>query len=740
MSGAPVDLAQEHAKWPGATVDGAGDDRLSLETGETVRPWVFSVGGMDCADCARTVEMGVARLPGVASASVNFGSGTMTVHPAGQDTVTRQSIVSTVEQAGYTARERAARGTATLLPWWRSRRTQLIAAAMALWAVAFALERAGSAPLWSAVPFLMAMVIAGLPIYRAAWFALRRRRMDMNVLMAIAATGAVAIGEFGEGSLVLVLFAVGSQLQSMTLERTRHAIDALLELAPDMATVRHAGVETRVPVDQTRPGDIVIVRPGERIPVDGEIVAGESAVDQAAITGESTLVSIEPGATVHAGTINSDGLIEVRSTRRAADSTLARIIHLVEEAQASRAPAQAFVDRFAAIYTPVVVAGALVLATVVPLIAGDVRDWVFTALVLLVVACPCALVISTPVALVNSIGAASRRGVLFKGGAAVERLAGVHIVALDKTGTLTAGLPEVVEIRPLDGWSAGALLQMAAAIERGSTHPLAAGIVRAAEAEGLPRLTATGGRTVPGRGAEGRVEGVLMRAGGRKLFEALPEEVEAIVAAVEAGGRTAIIVEIDGEVAGIIAMADAIRPTARTVIEDLRGMRIRTVMLTGDNRLAAERVATGAGIDDVVAGLLPDGKVDAVADLESDGPVAMIGDGVNDAPALARASVGVAMGAIGSDAAIEAADVALLNDDLSRFPGTVRLARKTLRIIRENVAASVIVKFLVLGLTFVGITNLWLAVLADMGMSLLVTLNSLRLGVGIVERRFPFRR
>jgi Cd2+/Zn2+-exporting ATPase len=463
------------------------------------------------------------------------------------------------------------------------------------------------------------------------------------------------------------------------------------------------------------------------VAVDGTLIEGESRVDQSPITGESVPVEVAPGSNLFAGSINGDGLIVIRSSKAASDSALARIIHMVEEAQDSRAPAQAFVDRFAAIYTPVVVLIALIVATIVPVFVGDFRDWAFRALVLLVVACPCALVISTPVALVSAIGSASRRGVLFKGGSAIEALASVRTVAFDKTGTLTVGRPVVVSVAPVAGVADTEVLALAAGVESGSSHPIALGIVRAARERDLPIPASQSAKGIPGRGASAAIGGETIMVGSRRLFSHLPPAVEQAALTAEGVGQTVVIVSKGDTILGVIALADQLRPTAPAVVSALRDLKLRLVMLTGDNRLAAHRIAEAAGVDDVRSELLPEDKVAAIRELQSQSPVAMVGDGVNDAPALATASVGVAMGVTGADVAIEAADVALMADDLDQLPAAIGLARRTIRIIQENIAASILVKAAFLLLTVAGITNLWLAVIADVGMSLAVTLNSLRL-------------
>jgi Cd2+/Zn2+-exporting ATPase len=642
--------------------------------------------------------------------------------------VTTGTIIDAVEQAGYRATVRdATRNPAAPLPvWWRQRRAMELALATLLWIAGFVIERLGGPRVVSAIPFIAGMLVSGYPIARAGWFALRARRADMNLLMTIAAVGAVLIGQWDEGASVLILFAVGTMVQAMTVERTRRSIAGLLALAPTEATVLHDDHTHRVPVQRVNVGDVVRVRPGERLPVDGVVVTGHSAVNQAPITGESVPVDVEIGAPVFAGSINGDGTLDIRTTKRASDTTLARIIALVEEAQASKAPAQAFVDRFAAVYTPLVILGALLVAVVPSLLVGDWWDWLYKALVLLVIACPCALVISTPVALVAAIGAASRRGVLFKGGAALEALAAVRVVAFDKTGTLTAGRPAVVAVHACDGETERAVLAAAAALEARSEHPLARAIVEAAHGQHVAMAAVTDYTAVPGRGGSGTVAAVPTRVGSIGWFTERGLWAEDGHESYLAEGNALVCVASGERMIGLITLRDAVRPESAAAVRTLRSLADRVVMLTGDNARTAGLVAAETGVADVRADLLPADKLAAVRDLSAIGPVAMIGDGINDAPALAAAAVGVAMGAAGTDAAIEAADVTLMGDDLRRLPEAIHLARRTMGIIRQNIAAALVVKALFLALTFAGMTNLWLAVFADMGMSLLVTANALR--------------
>jgi Cd2+/Zn2+-exporting ATPase len=704
---------------------GVAAQPTALPNDETT--WTFDVTGMDCGDCAQTVQAGVARLPGVREARVNFAVGTLVVTADPAET-TPEAIIRTVAEAGYGA---TVRGVSSAPPaaqaeWWRQRRVGTLATAALFWLIGFIVERAGAPRLASAVPFLAGMLLSGYPVARAGWFALRARRADMNLLMTVAAVGAVMIGQWDEGASVLILFGVGTLLQAMTVERTRREIASLLAIAPAEANQLHDDHEHRVPVAQINVGDFVRVRPGERLPIDGIVVAGQSAVDQAPITGESVPVEVQAESAVFAGSVNGEGTIDVRATKPAHDTTLARIVALVEEAQATRAPAQAFVDRFAAIYTPLVILGAVLVAIVPPLIGGGWSGWVYKALVLLVIACPCALVISTPVALMAAIGAASRRGVLFKGGAALESLAAVRVVAFDKTGTLTAGHPTVIAVHTCDDAGGNDVLQIAAALERQSEHPLGRAVVAYGREHGVQASAVAEYRAVPGRGGNAVVDGASASVGSVRWFS---ERGLWDVAGHEQyldEGNGVVCVERAGRMIGLLTLSDAVRPESARAVADLRSLVGQVVILTGDNARTAALIAAATGVTDVRADLLPADKAAAVRALAAAGPVAMVGDGINDAPALATASVGVAMGAAGTDVAIEAADVALMGDDLGRLPYAIRLARRTLGIIRQNIAASLIVKALFLALTVAGITNLWLAVFADMGISLLVTANALR--------------
>jgi Cd2+/Zn2+-exporting ATPase len=583
--------------------------------------------------------------------------------------------------------------------------------------------------------FAIAIGLGLLAIGRRTLAALRTRTLDINVLMVLAVAGAVALGDHAEAATVIFLFAVAQWLEARTLERARNAIHALMDLTPAEALVRDGGVERRQPVDAIALGSIVVVRPGEKVPLDGEVVAGQSAVNQAPITGESLPVDKAAGDALFAGTINGRGALEMRVTRLRRDTTMARIIHLVERAQAQRAPAQALVERFARIYTPAVIALAIAVAVVPPLVAGGGwATWTYRALVLLVVSCPCALVISTPVSIVAALAAAARKGVLIKGGVHLERTSRVRCVAFDKTGTLTRGVPEVVDVLAL-GTRAGAaeaLVSLAASVEQRSTHPIAQAIVDHAAAAHISAAPASNVADLSGRGAEGDVDGARVVLGNHRLFEERKLCSSAIHAYLEraaSAGRTPVLVARDGHAVGVITVADRARPAGRDAVALLRQQGVESiVMLTGDSRSTATAIAAELGVDDVRADLLPEDKVAAIEDLRRQyGSVAMVGDGVNDAPALATADVGIAMGAAGSDAALETADVALMASELLKIPYTFRLSRRTVRNIRANLTISIVMKAAFLVAAVTGVATLWMAVVADTGASVIVIANALRL-------------
>jgi Cd2+/Zn2+-exporting ATPase len=625
-------------------------------------------------------------------------------------------------------------------PLWRQRLRPLLrlGAAGAILVSGFAFDWAGwrlAAEIASAAAVALCLPTPA----RRAWTSARRLVLDINVLMVVAVAGAVALGEWFEAASVVWLFGVAQELEWFSLERARDAISALMAVAPARARVRREGAVREVPAADVRVDDVLVVHPGERMPVDGVIVAGQSAFDESPVTGESWPVEKAPGDSVFAGTINGTGSLDVRATRLASDSTIARIIHLVEHAQRQRAPVQTFVDRFARRYTPAVVLLAVAVVVVGPLASGGLAGWTaafgvwsYRALALLVVACPCALVISTPVAIVSALTAAARAGVLIKGGAHLERLGSVRSVAFDKTGTLTYGQITVTDVLGLDGTPAESVLAVAAALEARSEHPIGRAIVRRARVAGLDVEPGAAFRALPGLGAEATVAEVPAIVGSHRLFEdrqLCTPALHACIDEVEGRGGTPVLVGHAGLPVGVIGLTDAMRHGGRAAVADLRDTGVdRVVLLTGDVRASADRALAGAGLDEAHAELLPAQKVEAIEALRDRfGPVAMVGDGINDAPALAAADVGIAMGAAGSDVALETADVVLMSDDLSKLPYALRLGRAALANIRQNVAVALALKRAFVVLAGAGAATMWMAIVADTGASLLVTANSLRL-------------
>jgi Cd2+/Zn2+-exporting ATPase len=712
----------------------------------------YRVQGMDCLDCARTIEKGVAQLPGVQSAQVDFATATLTL----EGEVNDQALRRRVQVLGYRLAEtQAARPAPVANPVIGFFR-HMLGSAPSRFALAGAALFVGGAITWliglyalSTALFTAATLIALLPIARSGLANLFiNRSFNINFLMTIAAVGALILGEPAEGAAVVVLFAIGEALEGFTTDRARQSIRALMEVAPAEAVRLLAdGHSEMVPVAALNVGDRVLARPGERIPADGVVSAGVSAVDQAAITGESVPVSKAQGDAVFAGTVNGGGALEITVTKLAADSTVERIIALVEQAESARAPSQRAIDEFARWYTPAVTAAALMVAFGPPLLLGAPfwntaaeEGWLYRALAMLVIACPCALVISTPVTVISAISRAARSGVLIKGGAYLERLGNLQALAFDKTGTLTQGKPVVTLTQSVDCAGDSAcdpcrdLLALAAAVEGRSTHPLARAVVTEAEAQGVAdRYTAAGDvTTLGGRGVTGTVGDRRVTVGSHALFDAEHPHSAALCDAVgtaEAAGQSTLMVDDDGQVRGFLAAADTLRPESAAVIAELKALGLKTIMLTGDHPAAARAIGEKVGIDDVRAGLLPADKLAAIQALTAQyGAVGMVGDGINDTPALAAAAVGIAMGAGGSAQALETADVALMADTLARLPYAVRLSRRARRLIRQNIALSLGVKAVFLTLAVLGLTSLWGAVLADVGMLLLVTVNGLRAG------------
>lgn len=591
----------------------------------------------------------------------------------------------------------------------------------------------GGNHVFEAMLAIVAILAGGLPTYKKGWIALRNRNLNMNALMSLAVTGAMAIGQWPEAAMVIFLFALAELIEARSVDRARNAIHGLMALTPETATMRQIdGTWSEVPAASVPVDSIIRIKPGERIALDGTIVAGRSAVDQAPITGESMPVEKVEGDSVFAGTINASGALDIHVTAAASQSTLARIIRIVEEAQGAKAPTQRFVDRFARIYTPAVFAVALAFA-VVPSLVFDVAwpEAIYRALVLLVIACPCALVISTPVSIVSGLASAARSGILIKGGVHLENGCKLSVLALDKTGTITQGKPAQTDFEALVDADATALRRLAASLAHRSDHPVSQAVARAAEAQGIKPLDVDDFAALPGRGISGRIGDTAYQLGNHRLVEDLglcSPALETRLTALEQQGKTVVLLLDTHRVLALFAVADTVKDSSRQAIDELHGLDIRTVMLTGDNGHTAESIARHVGIDEARGNQLPADKLAAIESLRADGRlVGMVGDGINDAPALARADIGFAMGAAGTDTAIETADVALMDDDLRKLPAFIRLSRRTATVLKQNIALALGIKTVFIGLAVAGQATMWMAVFADMGASLVVVFNGLRL-------------
>jgi Cd2+/Zn2+-exporting ATPase len=708
--------------------------------------------GLHCADCAMKLEKVVAAMSGVTRVEVSLAHSTMSLNYQPTRSSYRD-IVRKIRQIGYDVVEpqdavarkgrRQSAGTEngsaaqSLIGFWRShRKARTTAFAGLLFVAAWVLSLAApAADIATDIGYALAIAIGGFAIARSGIAALASRVVGMEMLMTIAVAGAAAIGEWQEGAAVVVLFNLGETLEALTMDRTRRSIRSLMDLSPAEATVVRGGEELRLAVAEIAVGDRLLLKPGEKIAMDGRIAVGRSFVNQAPITGESEPVEKQAGDEVFAGTINQHGSLEVDVTRVAADSTLSRIIRMVEEAQAQKAPTQRFVDRFAQYYTPTVVLLAVAIFAVPVLLFQQAWEpWFYRALMLLVVSCPCALLISTPVTVIAAIGHAAKAGILIKGGAYLERLGKVTAVAFDKTGTLTEGHPSIVAVAPFGGHSREELLRLAAGVEALSEHPTAEAVVRLAREEGLAFAAGREFVAYAGRGAKAEVGGAAVWIGNTRWVEAelglaIPAAGRELIRRWEEEGRTVMVLGTADGALGALAAADPIRASSREAIARLSHIGVAgIVMLTGDNEGAARRVAAAAGGIGWRAQLLPQDKLAAVRGLMQQGDVvAMVGDGINDAPALAVADVGVAMGAAGTGVALETADVALMADDLGKLPYAIRLGRRALGVIRQNIAFSLLVKAIFIALIFAGKSTLWLAVLADTGASLIVIANGMRL-------------
>ncbi len=689
----------------------------------------YRLDNLCCTEEEHLITKRLKRMPGVGRLSCNFVAHTLTV----DHTCPGETIAAALRAIGfvpsYGEEERA--GTSFL----RRHEQQLSAALSALFlAAGLVAARRGAAAEISTPLLVLAMLSGGWRIAQKGVHAARHGSLDMNVLMTVAAIGAGAIGKWEEGAAVIFLFALSQLLERYSIDRARRAVRSLMALSPPTAAVRRGGSEEQVRVEDIAVGDHLVIRPGERIPLDGEVLAGETTVNQAPITGESRPVRKRPPDPVYAGSLNERGMIEVRVSRRSGETVLSSIVRMVEEAQAHRAPIEQLTEQFARLYTPIVLAMAVLVVIVPPLLLHQAFGvWFYRSLVLLVIACPCALVISTPVTILSGLSCAARNGVLVKGGRYLEEFGRVAAVAFDKTGTLTEGRPSVTDVVPLNSLSPRDILHLAALIETKSEHPLAGAVLEKAYADHLTLDSATYEQfeSLTGRGVRAAIDGTEYVIGNHELIEEwgiCSPEVEQVLSAMEEEGKTAVVLGTDTEALGIIAISDALRPGSAEAVRRLRASGVRkTILLTGDNHGTAQAIARRAGIDEVYSGVLPDEKVMRIRDLkERYRSVAMVGDGINDAPALAAATIGIAMGRSGTDVALDTADVVLMSDDLSHLPETVSLGKRTLAIIRQNIALALITKLVFLVLGIAGIATLWLAVLADDGAALLVIFNGLR--------------
>jgi len=693
---------------------------------------VYRVQGFTCASCAAQFEENVKKLPGVRDAKVNFGASKITVY--GNPSIQDLEKAGAFENLKIYPENQEVRMERE--PFWKRRETIQVGVSLVFLIVGWLMgESYGEKSIPSVVSYLLSMLIGGYALFRKGLLNLTRLQFDMYTLMTIAILGAAAIGEWGEGATVVILFAISEALETYSMDKARQSIRTLMDIAPKQALIRRGDKEIMVPVDEIQIGDIMIVKPGQKLAMDGVVVKGSSSINQAPITGESIPVAKNVGDEVYAGTLNEEGLLEVKVTKRVEDTTIAKIIHLVEEAQAERAPSQAFVDRFAKIYTPAILIAGFLVALVPPLLfQADWSDWIYRGLALLVVGCPCALVVSTPVSIVTAIGNAARNGVLIKGGIHLEEAGALSIIAFDKTGTLTRGVPVVTDFISLIPNKERELLGIAVSIEKNSQHPLASAILRKAEEESIPIQEVEDFSSLTGKGVQAKVNGVLYYIGSPGLFEELlpagiPEETKKTIVDLQKQGKTVMVLGTKIEMLALIAVADEVRENSREVIQRLHELGIKKiVMLTGDNPATAEAIGKKLGIGEVQAELLPQDKLEFIKQLRSDGSkVAMVGDGVNDAPALATSTVGIAMGGAGTDTALETADIALMADDLKKLPFTIRLSRQALRIIKQNITFSLAIKAIALLLIVPGWLTLWMAIFADMGATLIVTLNGLRL-------------
>ena len=685
---------------------------------------------MDCPTEEALLRKKLGGMPGVAGMEFNLMQRVLTVT---HEPEAIKPILEAVRSLGFTPElvnspsAPAEPAPEPVKPWWP------LAVAGAAAIASEAVQWAGQPTWMTALLAIVAVMFSGLTTYKKGWIAVRNGNLNINALMSIAVTGALVLGQWPEAAMVMVLFTIAELIEAKSLDRARNAIKSLIQLAPERATVQQGDgswgeVAAKTVVLNAR----VRIKPGERIALDGKIVSGQSTINQAPITGESLPVEKSVGDAVFAGTINESGSFEYLVTAVAGNSTLARIIHAVEEAQGARAPTQRFVDQFARIYTPAVFAIAVVIAILPPLLmGGDWFTWVYKALVLLVIACPCALVISTPVTIVSGLAAAARQGILIKGGVYLEEGRKLAWLALDKTGTITHGKPAQTDFAALNGANDVEVRSLAASLAGRSDHPVSIALSKAAKEDGVALRPVDGFEALPGRGTKGLIDGKQYHLGNHRLIHEqgrCSNELEARLSALEEQGKTVILLADEQGVLGLFAVADTVKESSRQAIAELHALGIKTVMLTGDNAHTARAIAAQVGIDEARGDLLPEDKLKAIeGKFGKEGAVGMVGDGINDAPALARADIGFAMGAAGTGTAIETADVALMDDDLRKLPRFVRLSRKTHALLVQNIVLALGIKAVFLVLTLTGAGTMWMAVFADVGASLLVVANGLRL-------------
>jgi Cd2+/Zn2+-exporting ATPase len=703
------------------TIDGASDAEGQLSS--------FRIEAMDCPTEQTLIQNKLGKMKGIQKLEFNLINRVLGVWHELPSTDPISDAIGSLGMQADLIEEGADKETASLppanKPWWPLALSGVAALA------AEVIHFTNAAPTWVvAIVALIAIFSGGLTTYKKGWIALKNFNLNINALMSIAVTGAVLIGQWPEAAMVMFLFTVAELIEAKSLDRARNAIGGLMQLTPETATVQQNGEWLELEVKDIALGSVVRVKPGERIGLDGEVVSGQSSIDQAPITGESLPVEKTVGDKVFAGTINQAGSLEYKVTAAANNSTLARIIHAVEAAQGARAPTQRFVDSFSKIYTPVVFALALAIAIIPPLFMGAVWfDWIYRALVLLVVACPCALVISTPVTIVSGLAAAARKGILIKGGVYLEMGHKLDYLALDKTGTITHGKPVQTDYVLLDTSLGEQALAISASLAGRSDHPVSQAIAKAAQ-DGT-RLPVEAFEALAGLGVKGEVQGRSYHLGNHRLVHDAgycSQELEAQLEALESQGKTVVLLfDASGPLA-LFAVADTVKDSSREAIEQLHALGVKTMMLTGDNPHTAKAIAAQVGIDQAQGNLMPTDKLQAIEALYAKNHrVGMVGDGINDAPALARAEIGFAMAAAGTDTAIETADVALMDDDLRKIPTFIRLSRDTAAVLKQNIALALVIKLIFLAVTFAGMATMWMAVFADMGVSLLVVFNGLRL-------------